>query len=206
MQTSRHILYHSRVSELCIDLLRVLDSCGALRFFRIICIDDLEASQIPPTLKRVPTMIIIGIPAPFVGKDAINWISSNKMLFMNNNAEYQTKKIMYNMMQNMTSGPLCFSDTEHIGTSDNFAYTDLDNAQPKTFCEYGKDKDIIYTPPSEKNKMCKMEQDKNLHNVEIIRKKQEQEYQNAMKHQQVDAIMLKEREKLIKEQLGLRNK
>lgn len=206
MQKQMNIFYFSKFSNMCNDLIKLMDSYGVLNQFLLKCIDDMP--QLPPGLERVPTLIVVGINKPLVGKEAINWFDNMRPIFAQRNLDMQNKRIMYNIMRNnmqAMNGPKGYAQGEYDGISDSFAYFDVDMAQPKVYCEYGNDKDIIYTPPKEDNtlKIRRNEQEKNIKDLEQIRKRQELEYSCIMKREQIDAVMNKEREKLMRERLGI---
>jgi len=204
-KTQCNVLYYSKFSNMCIDLLKMMDSYGVINQFCLKCIDDM--AQMPPGLERVPTLIIVGVNRPFVAKDAITWFNNMRPIFMQQNTDMQNKKIMYNIMRNnmqAISGPKGYIQAEHDGISDGFAYTDLDSAQPKTYYEYNEtNKDFIYTPPKEDMRMNRTEQDKLVKSIEAERKKYESECATNMRRDQIIAVMNTEKDQLIKNKLGI---
>jgi hypothetical protein len=188
------------------DLLKMMDSYGVLNQFLLRCIDDMLNP--PPGLERVPTLVVVGIDKPLVAKEAVQWFNGMRPIFMQQCADMQNKRIMYNIMKNsmqMIQGPKGYAEGEYNGISDSFAYTDLDMAQPKTFCEYGNDKDAIYTPEPENkgDKIRKEEQNRSIRELEQMRRQQETECSTIMEKERVEAVMNKEREKLMRDRLGI---
>lgn len=197
-----NILYYSRVSKLCLDIIKMLDNYNLLNHFMLKCIDDMK--QLPTSLTRVPTLIIHGINKPLVANEAITWFNDNRPFLQKQNSEFNDKKLLYNMTKNMydTNGPKGFSVNELDGVSDAFAYTETDQAQPKTFCAYGNDSDIIVTPPKD-GKINQVIQKKLLNDIQKSIKLQDEEYKTVMKQEQINKIIQKEQEQLIKNRVGL---
>lgn len=200
-QKKVNVFFYSKFSNMCTDLLKMMDSYGVLNQFYLKCIDDMP--QIPPGLDRVPTLIVVGVNKPLVAKEAVVWFDGMRAVFQQQNAMMQDKRIIYNIMRNDLAGPKGYAQGEYDGVSDAFAYTDVDMAQPKTFCEYGNDKDVIYTPPVEQGKVNRSEQERVTRDLASKRKKQEEEFTTLMKREQIDAVMTRERELLMKERLGI---
>lgn len=199
-----NIYYYSKFSRMCTDLLKMMDDYKIINNFLLRCIDDMET--LPSGLERVPTLIIAGIDKPLIAKEAIKWFNDMRPIFIQQCNDMQNKRILYGIMKNSMeaiNGPKGYTQGEYDGVSDSFAYTDVDMAQPKTFCEYGNDKDAILTPPKEEYKIRKDEQDNNVRNLEQSRKQQETEYTSIMKREQIESVMNKERNKLMRERLGI---
>ena len=204
MSKQMNIFYYSKFSTMCTDLLKLMDSYKILNKFLLKCIDDMP--NIPPQLERVPTLIVVGVDKPLVAKEAVAWFNNMRPIFMQQCMETQNKTIMTGIMKNnmqTLQGPKGYTSNEYDGISDSFAYTDVDMAQPKTFCEYGNDKDAIYTPAKEDTTIKQNEQERNTKELEKIRKQQDAEFSSVMKRGQLEAVMNKEREKLMKDRLGI---
>lgn len=204
MNKQINIFYYSRVSKLCLDLIRMMDNYGILNKFLLQCIDDMN--DIPKGLDRVPTLIVVGIPKPLVANEAVKWFNDNKPYLQQQGSDLQNKKLLYNITKTMydQQGPKGFSSNELEGLSDNFAYSDenFNYAQPKTFCLYGNDGDVIMTPP--KDGKLNSETQKNLIcEIEKNQKKQDDECKVYMKQEQLNKIMQKERDELMKNHLGI---
>jgi hypothetical protein len=197
-----NIFYYSRISKLCIDLICMMNNYGIIDKFKLKCIDDMQ--ELPKSLERVPTLIIIGIDKPLVANDAVKWFNDNRPYLQQQCSDLQNKKLLYNMTKSMydQQGPKGFSINELGGISDDFAYTDTDQAQPKTFCGYGNDIDIIVTPPQD-SKINEITQKKLLAEIENTQKNQDDEYKIIMKQEQINKIIQKERDQLIKNRVGI---
>jgi hypothetical protein len=181
-----------------------MDSYGILNKFMLICVDDMKAGDFPKGIERVPTLIVHGINKPLVANEAVEWFERNKQYFAQQNVEMQSKINLYNMAKSAAgnNAPKAFSNCEHRGVSDDFAYTDTDEAQQKEFCLYGNDGDIIITPPKD-GTMNSSSQKKLLRDIEIIRKDQDAEHTKIMKQEQINKIISIERNQFMKKRMGI---
>lgn len=202
IQIQMNVFYYSRVSKLCLDLICMMDNYGILTRFKLKCIDDMQ--ELPKSLERVPTLVVIGIDKPLVANEAVKWFNDNRLFLQQQSSELQDKKLLYNMTKNMydQQGPKGFSSNELGGLSDDFAYTEADQAQPKTFCLYGNDTDVILTPPKD-GKINEETQKKLLAEFEKTQKSQESEYRVIMKQEQVNKLIQKELDQLKKDRTGI---
>lgn len=195
-------LYYSKISKLCTDLIKIMDSCGATRMFAMHCVDDMPV--IPQGIDKVPTLMIYDIQKVLIGKEALVWFSENRIYYAQKNAELQGKKIIYNnTIGENNTGPKAFSNTEDNGMSDTFAYTDVDAPQPKAFCPNinGEHNDTdIYTPPEDykKNENHVNNMKKKITSMRNERRTQESQYSEQMKKDQINKILSIEQEKLLK--------
>lgn len=196
-----NVLYYSKVAKSCLDLLKIIESYGILNKFVLKCIDDMDEKQIPPQLTDVPTVLINGIDKPLIGREAFKWFQDNRQYLMAQSAEQHSKQIVHNMTKIMNLGPKGFSG-ELTGTSDEFAYCDIDDAQPKSYCKDVEDGNVIITPPKDK-KLTQMNIKNMSREIEHVRKEQEKELSEMMKQDQINRIMSIEREKLMKNRLGI---
>jgi hypothetical protein len=180
-----------------------MNNYGIIHDFNLQCVDDMN--HIPPQLERVPTLIIRGVNKPLVGKEVAIWFNNNRLMFEQKNSQQQKKKILYNIMKNnkiQQKGPNGFSDLEYQGLSDNFAYTDIDNPQPKAYCDYNNNTNVIFTPPQD-NKLSKREQLNSMKKLEQVRMKQEKETEINMKQEQINLLIENEKNNLMKSELGI---
>lgn len=193
-----NIFYYSKFCLMCTDLLKLMDKYKILNRFLLKCIDDMQ--RIPAQLERVPTLIIVGINKPLVGKEALEWFNNMRPLFLQQYTERQIKNNIQSL--HALHGPKGYLDNEYNGISDSFAYTEVDIAQPKTYSQYDNNT-VIYTPPDENSIIKKDEQERNAIELDKMRKKQDEEYALIMKREQVETVIRKEREKLIRDNLGI---
>lgn len=191
-----NVLFYSKYTATCLDLLKLMESHNILNKFVLKCIDDMDENQMPKALKVVPTLLVSGIEKPLEGKEALIWFNDNRQFFLQQNAEQHSRQIVNNMSKNMMNGPKGMSG-ELEGTSDMYAYCDVDEAQPKSFCKSVEDGDVIVTPPQDK-KIVQGAQSTMIKQVDSIRKEQEKEYNDMMKQDHIDRLMQLERDKLIK--------
>lgn len=192
---------------MCKTLMKLMNEYEILANFYLQCVDDMSDKDIPNDLERVPTIILCNYNKPLVAKEAMKWFDENRAFFLQLNNEREKKRILYNIYKNMgqfnTDGCNGYSNTEYEGLSDIFAYTDLDYAQPKIYCGFGKDNNIIFTPPKEKRKLTAQEQDRLITERETERSKQESQIAVNMNMERLNAVIKKEHKELINEQLGL---
>lgn len=197
-----NIIYYSRVSQMCRNLLQLLNEYNAINCFMLKCIDDMK--ELPQSLERVPTVIICGIGKPLVGNEAFKWFNENRMFLQTKSTELRNKRILHNMDKNMydPTGPKGYSTNELEGLSDDFAFTTAEQAQPKSFCGYGQDTDVIYTPSND-GKINMNVQQRMLNEYKNIIDTQTEEYKQYMKQDQINKIIEKEKEELYKNRMGL---
>ena len=201
MSRNVNIYYFSKYSETCLNLLRLMDAHGIKNKFLMMCVDDMH--ELPTGLERIPTLIISGIPKPFVGNDALQWFNDNKVFFAQQTAEIQSKMHLYNMAKSADGSTMNgFIDCEHKGISDEYAYADTDMPQPKSFVEYGSDGNVIFTPPID-GKIKEDVQKRLIRDAVSQRNNQEDEYKKNMKQDQINILFMKEREKLMDRQMGI---
>lgn len=163
------------------------------------CVDD-NMHNIPPQIKRVPTMIVTGIREPLVGKQIFDWIQKIKFIRQQQTTMEMNRRIiqqnMANNAKNSMNGPLGFTTSEQGSISDTFAYKEIDKALPQSYFGIGEeDKNVIFTAPKQKP-MSKAEQAKLIRNAESSRNIEEKKYSELMKKQQLHAVMKSEQQKL----------
>lgn len=57
----RNVLYFSKFSSMCKNLLKLMHDYDILDQFYLNCIDDMSVEELPCSLNRVPTLIIGGV-------------------------------------------------------------------------------------------------------------------------------------------------
>jgi hypothetical protein len=121
-----NILFYSNRCEGSKQLLSMLQTEKLTRFFHIICTD--ENPKIPPQIKVTPTLIIRGVPTPYVAGDAFAWLAKVKQWKMNmtmqkmNAAQQQYLQSINNNLASNDSNLLGFSEAEMSGMSDMFSF------------------------------------------------------------------------------------
>ena len=189
-----NVVFYSRYCNLCIDLLNILKNEKMIDYFRVVCIDnDLNNSPV----NMVPTMIVKGIPKPLQGKETIEWVKQTKFITQRRIMDMKKNMVVHNMMkimmQNKKNGPAGFTD-EMKGFSDTFAYTNVDQAQPHSFCGYKEeDKHTIFTA-KEVNKMNKHQLHKGISELEKNRAHEDQRTNEVMEKKQLMELIKHDRE------------
>jgi hypothetical protein len=125
-----------------------------LNYFHMICTDN--NPKIPPQIKSTPTLIIKGVPHPYVASDAFAWLAKVKQWKLNiikHNMSMAQKQYIQKINSNLMSNDmnlLGFSKAEMDGLSDIFAYLQNENAMPHSYVNYDNlGKENIFTPPLE---------------------------------------------------------
>ncbi len=148
-----NILFYSNNCKLSQEFLVLMKNEKLDKYFYFICIDNNKIPQI----KYTPTLIIKGIPTPYVASDAFVWLSKikqwkiNMMLQKLSSAQQEyLKTINNNLVTNTNNNIISFSKNEMEGMTDLFAYIQEDNAIPHSYFDYNDiGKEYILTPPLE---------------------------------------------------------
>jgi hypothetical protein len=198
-QVRRNLLFYSNKCPTSNNLIKMMEREDLLKYFEMVCIDGRE-NKLPPVITMVPALITTDTPRPWMGADAFKWLQNIKYMRYQQLQDKNNKSQLYNTIKTLEEGgPKAFTD-EMTGISDNFAYKDIDNAQPKAFEEYGKEatKDtIIYTPPIEKNRINNNQQSKLINEYSHERKIQDTELDKTLRLKQLDEIIRVENEKIM---------
>ncbi|XWV25177.1 hypothetical protein QJ856_gp0595 [Tupanvirus deep ocean] len=191
--SSVNILFFSNHCEGSKQLLSMLESEKLTRFFHLICTDN--NPNVPPQIKVTPTLIIRGIPTPYVAGDAFAWLAKvkqwkfNLMMQRMSTAQQQYLQSINNNLNTNDTKLLGFSESEMNGMSDIFSFFARDMSQecqdalPQSFFLYNMiGKEFIETKPLEdgtynvKESKCKITKDRQkemLTNLEMARKQQD---------------------------------
>ena len=192
--SSVNILFFSNNCDGSKQLLSMLQSEKLTPFFHLICTDN--NPKIPPQIKVTPTLIIRGVPTPYIAGDAFAWLAKIKqwknnviMQRMSTAQQQYLQSINNNLVANDINMP-GFSEAEMSGMSDMFSFFSKNMAQecqdslPQSFFTCNKlGEDNIFTPPLEdgtyvvakdnKSKMTLEKQKQMLGNLESARKQQD---------------------------------
>lgn len=175
MDNRINILFYSRKDKLSTMVIKLLNDEEMLNFFKLYCIDDMPRKAIPSSVKQIPFMVLKDTPMPFVGDGILKWIQSARFIRqqkINSQREIVKRNMIRFQMQN-NKGNLGFNNEEMGGYSDNYAYTNTDTAQAKSFMGYKDDKKhIIFTAP-EAIKMNRDDMNKAIENETNTRKHQD---------------------------------
>lgn len=197
--SSVNILFYSNNCEGCKQLISMMQQEKLVRFFHLICTDN--NPNIPPQIKVTPTLIIRGVPTPYIAGDAFAWLAKIKQwkiqMTMKNmsSAQQQYLQSINNNLVADKSNLLGFSQAEMSGMSDIFSFfskkmdKECQDALPQSFftcnnmgCEN------IFTPPLEdgsykindcaKYKIDASKQKELQNKLESERKKQEEVFKD----------------------------
>lgn len=108
MITSANVLFFSNKCEGSQLLISMMQSEGLLKFFTQVCTDN--KTKIPSNIERTPTLMIRGIPEPYVANAAFAWFSKIKQWRiqhqMQHMAELQKQYMQNNLSANQNNiGP-----------------------------------------------------------------------------------------------------
>lgn len=194
----RNVLFFSKSCMASNNLINLMKHEDLLKYFEMVCIDGIE-DKIPTDITHVPALIVSDVPKPLMANDAFEWLRNIKYIRNQNKLDQNKKLIQSNMMQDIQmGGPLGFT-SEMSGFSDNFAYKDIDIAQPKEFFDYkGQDKlaNVIITPPKGK-KITPAEQQKILKEADQQRQQQDKNFSDIMNANRVESLIKSEKEQMI---------
>lgn len=153
----------------------MLTNEGIISNFKLFCVDN-RLHELPVHLKLVPAFIIKNENRVVEGADTFKWLNNYK--YLNGSAPQKQEK-----------GILGLVEGEMKGMSDQYAYTTVDKAQPKTYFGIGEEeKNAIYTAP-DIGKLSKKDQSNMIRDLETTRKDQDKTYANNMKKQQINVIL-----------------
>ena len=89
--------------------------------FRFICVDPSPSRpQIPPWLKKVPTIVVAGEPEPRTDADVMNWLYEKRMKEGNGNKQQGAPE------GGAGGEPEAFSMMEQVSFAKGFSYSGLD--------------------------------------------------------------------------------
>ncbi len=191
---SANVLFFSNGCDGSQALLSLMQSEGLIKFFHLICTDN--NNKIPSQITVTPTLIIRGVPIPYVAAGAFAWFSKVKQWKINTMMQRMADAQKQHMQSdssangnsdNSESNLLGFSKAEMEGMSDMFAYLGADEtAAPHSQLSYNnieKDHIIGKSHGHEEDKLDEIQQKQRYHKMESDRKKQEQMFK-----QQIDSF------------------
>ena len=162
--SSINVLFFSNSCDMSTNLLASLQMEKLTQYFHLICTDN--NPNVPPQIKT-PTLIIRGVPTPYVGGDAFVWLAKVKQWKINmtlkrmNLAQQQyfqniSNNLSNNDSMNQPNNIIEFSETEMNSISDMFSFfstnisKESQDALPQSFfaCN-GLGQEYICTPPLE---------------------------------------------------------
>ena len=174
-----NILFYSNKCKTCELFMTHCKNNEILKHFKLICIED-TVGKLPSALKVVPSILVKGHQGLIEGKQTFEWlkglIEMKKSLINDKN-----KTSIENDKDKEKRNLLDFTLKELTGISDDFAYLNVDNPQPKSFLQYGADKEhAIYTAP-ESNKINKRQQEDLINKFNSLRVNDQQQFETKIK-------------------------
>ncbi len=193
--SSINILFFSNNCEGSKQLLSLMQQEKLDRYFHVICTDN--NSRIPPQIKVTPTLIIRGVPTPYIAGDAFAWLAKVKqwkiwtqMQNVNKAQQQYLQSINNNLVTDDNKLP-GFSQSEMNSMSDIFSEfsrnikDERQDALPQSYFTCNNmGNENIFTPPLEdgtykvynnpKYKLNTTKQKELCANLEQARKKQDE--------------------------------
>lgn len=152
--SNANICFYSASCEGSQILISLMRKEGLDKYFHFVSTDN--NPNLPPQIRMTPTLIIRGIPTPYVANDAFAWLAKmkqwkiNMMMQKMSQAQQQHMKNINNNLTDDKSNLLSFSPAEMEGMSDMFSYLKNDSAMPHSYFEVENiGKEYIFTPPLE---------------------------------------------------------
>lgn len=149
-----NIFFYSQYCEPSQLLINMMKNEGLDKYFHFISTDN--NPKLDPRIRITPSLIIRGIPSPYVANEAFMWLSKMKQWKMNmilKKMGDEQQKYMKSIDNNLTdnnSNVISFSPMEMEGMSDFFAYIKRDEGVPHNHFSYNNiGKESIFTPPLE---------------------------------------------------------
>ncbi len=200
-----NIIFYSNSCEPSKLLLSMIQNEKLTSYFYLYCTDT---NPVPPQIKLTPTLIIKGLPTPYVANDAFAWLAKIKqwkvkiMMQRMNNAQQNYLESMNNNLKLNDNNLLGFSQSEMNGMSDIFSFfssewsrdknKECQDALPQSYflCE-NIGKEFIETKPLEdgsykisdnnKIKISKEKQREMLSNLQLQRKQQDDMFEQNIR-------------------------
>lgn len=185
---SLNILFYSNRCQQSKDLISLLNNEGLTKYFHLICVDN-NPNVLPNT--QTPTLVIRGMPTPYIKGDAFTWLSrvkqwKNQMLLRNfASAQQQFIQTMNNNLTPDNNNLLGFNKLEMQQMSDMFSFfesdmkNEIDSSFPQMYVNYNQvGHESIFTPPKESG-FNKVKADK-AKQLEEERKKQDHLFKKSI--------------------------
>lgn len=193
-------LFYSVKCNECMNLLQVITNENISKMFIPICLDKYTSTQISTlSIKEIPAIVISSDnnkPSVFEGpQQCSNWLNSfivNRRKNIVNNVENNRKNIQQaqNDIRKNEDGAIEYNENEMEGVSDNYAYSNVDVAQPKNYVLVGDEgNQHIVTANETENKLDKNGMRKQLMDLEMKRTTDTKEYVNIMEQSQIQKIV-----------------
>jgi hypothetical protein len=82
----KHHLFYSNKSPYCGELLIKIKQESMKDYYNYYCIDDpIVRAKLPPSITKVPTLIVKGIKKPLIGREVFSWLDTQKYINLTSN-------------------------------------------------------------------------------------------------------------------------
>lgn len=199
------VFYHPKNAG-CYNLMKIMENEGMIQMFDLKSVEGMSnESLVAYGIRSIPTIVFINNGHKGIyGKDEafafVNKMIENRRKNIMQRTENHRKLIQTNsMMNNIKEGLFEYNSNESEGISDAYSYwrddvtRDIEDAQPKSFLQYGKDAQYgIMTLPENPNNKFKISaemQNKMISNIQQQRDNQEAQIKQVLEQQQIEKIL-----------------
>lgn len=184
MNNSANVLFYSRMCKLSTHVLNILENENLLSHFKLFCVED-NINSIPNEIKKVPSMIVIGVDKILVEHEIFKWIEQYKFLKKNITLMKQQNN---NNGGNNNSDPIGWIENEMSKISDSYAYKDVDKAMSHSYANANDQNTDIYTPKESAKKINTPQQLNMITNIRNERVTQDNHYDTVNKKYHSDTL------------------
>lgn len=180
-----NVVFYSNYCNTCRNIMTLLKNENLLENFKVICVDNM-LDKLPKKME-VPLMKLVNNPEPLYAQNIYNWITQIKFMRSQNNNNTQLIQT-----EKKKIGPKCFDAEVMTSISDKFAHVSENKNDALTqsyFSVNQNSENAIYTPPQDKQKIGKVEQQKIINNINSKREQQNNEFTQYSQQIQMELIM-----------------
>jgi hypothetical protein len=200
--SSQNYLFYSTKCNTCYELINILKNENLLNNFVMKCVDNMNIQMLTSKgITRVPTMIIGNTNKILIAGETFEWVKSMKF-FRQKQSNQQTLIQNKVFEEKKPVNRFEYVSEEMNGISDSYAYTKIDNPQPKSFYYKGAEdetKNAIFTAPEIQKKMRESDQKKLISEELKKRKDQDKQHKEFAKQSLVKSVMLEEQRQIMEE-------
>lgn len=178
---NKNILFFSRKCKFCNQLLTIMNNANLIPFFILYCVDD-HRDNLPVAVKKVPTLIVSGVPKPLVADDAFTWV--NQYISLQQKTPLQNSQMNYN-----NGSVLEWNKQEMTGLSDVYTHKDLDVNIPHSYSNAKQNTGGILTAKEINDKIKTTDQAKLISNLAEKRAQQDMQLGQMQQEQLVNIVM-----------------